>query len=99
MELKKPATYAGISMGKSSAHLNTKSVKQSNPEWNDVLMFRNFRCDHGKIATVTVYDSSFDSKNTIVGITELVLPVKFNEIAKHIPWISLMKKVIFQVLL
>eukprot|EP01084_Bolivina_argentea_P071835 130508_1 len=82
MQLKVSAKYVGIKVG--NALLNTKLVNKSHhPEWNEVLLFKNFRCNYGKKAYVTVYDTSLVLKDKKIGTAEIELPVKFNSIKKH----------------
>eukprot|EP01083_Nonionella_stella_P284809 969561_1 len=79
MQLRTAARYVSVKIGK--ACVNTKILKNRNehPEWNEVLSFNNFRCDHGKVAIITVYDKSSILKDKKIGSVEYPLPVKFNE--------------------
>eukprot|EP01084_Bolivina_argentea_P056421 103276_1 len=83
IELKHAANYVGIRVG--GAFLTTKELKKNNhhPEWDEVMSFKNFRCDHGKKATITVFQKSAVLKDKKVGSVEYTLPVKFGKLKKE----------------
>jgi len=76
MQLKHAARYATVQVGK--ALLKTKELPKADqhPQFDDTLVFKNFRCDHGKKAMVRVY-SKKTLKDKEVGHVEYDLPVKF----------------------
>eukprot|EP01084_Bolivina_argentea_P202568 346090_1 len=78
IQLERSASYVGIQVG--NAYLTTKQIKNNcNPEWNEVLLFRNFRCDHGKKAKITIYNKCSILKDKKVASVMYELPIRFNE--------------------
>lgn len=46
----------------------------------DTLCFKNFRCDHGKQATIRVYGHKAIGHDKEIGHASYPLPVRFNEL-------------------
>merc|ERR1712154_685600 len=71
MQLKHAAKYATVQVGK--ALLKT----DQHPQFDDTLVFKNFRCDRGKRAMVRVFGKK-TLKDKEVGHVAYELPVKFD---------------------
>ena len=86
VRLKQRGSHCLVQVGNaklSSAKLDAYGDTQ--PLWNETLIFKNFRPNAGKTAVITVYSH----KNGCVGRAECVLPTEFNRLHSEAPMLTL----------
>ncbi len=75
VQLKLQGSYCLVQVGNAKL-TSAKLIEHSDPEWNELIIFKNFRPNEGKKAVISVYDQ----QNSCVGKTECVLPTEFNKL-------------------
>ena len=75
VQLKLQGSYCLVQVGNAKL-TSAKLIEHTEPEWNELIIFKNFRPNEGKKAVISVYDQN----NSCVGKTECVLPVEFNKL-------------------
>ena len=81
VELKQAASYCVVQIG--NARLSTRDIQSDeNPEWQEMLTFKNFRPDKGKRAIVTVYNHSDMLKDQKIGRTSWDIPLEFDKLQR-----------------
>lgn len=75
LQLKLQGSYCLVQVGNAKL-TSAKLIEHTDPEWNELIIFKNFRPNEGKVAVVSV----FDQNNQCVGKTDCVLPIEFNKL-------------------
>jgi len=73
VQLKMAASYCLVQVGNAKL-TSAKLIEHTDPQWDELIIFKNFRPNEGKTAVISV----FDQNNQCVGKTDCVLPVHFN---------------------
>jgi len=82
LNLKSGANYAQVVVGETK--LNTRSrSKSNNVEWQEKLVFKNFRPSIGKTATVAVFEARSLLGDNMVGSGEVHLPTRFSNMTRE----------------